>query len=93
MTMNLQCTKLSQSLLMAGWEAIRSSLLVAVTESKGMPIGQKCVLCGENDALMKCQQCGPQSFFVKTVLVFTQGLLFYMVLSYGRYVNSLVNTQ
>ena len=37
---------------MAGWEAIRSSLFVAVTESKGMPIGQKCVLCGENDALM-----------------------------------------
>ena len=53
---------------MAGWEAIRSSLLVAVTESKGMPIGQMCVLCGENDSLMKCQQCGPQSYFCQNCI-------------------------
>ena len=34
---------------MAGWEAIRSSILAVVTESQGMPASQKCVLCGEND--------------------------------------------
>jgi len=46
-----------------GWEAIRSRLFKVVTESEGMPAGQKCVICGENEGLIKCRQCGPQSFF------------------------------
>ena len=73
---------------MAGWEAIRSSMLAVDTESQGMPAGQKCELCGENYALIKCWQCGHLShIFVKVVwIVYTRRLLFYMLLSSGRYV-------
>ena len=53
---------------MAGWEAIRSSMLAVVTESQGVPAGQKCVLCGENYALIKCRQCGPQSYFCQSCM-------------------------
>ena len=47
----------------AGWEAIRKKLLFTVTESVGMPVGQMCVLCRENCAVVRCQQCGPQSYY------------------------------
>ena len=71
---------------MAGWEAIRSSMLAVVTEWQGMPAGQKCVLCGENNALIKCRPC-VSHIFVKVVrIVYTRGLLFYMLLSSGRFV-------
>ena len=53
---------------MTGWEAIRISMLAVVTESQGMPAGQKCVLCGENYALTKCWQCGPQSYFCQSCM-------------------------
>jgi len=47
----------------AGWEAVRERLLFAVTEALGMPVGQMCVLCRTSDAVIRCQQCGPQSYY------------------------------
>ncbi len=47
----------------AGWEAIREKLRFTVTECVGMPVGLACVLCRENSAIFRCQQCGPQSYY------------------------------
>ncbi len=49
----------------AGWEAIRGKLRFTVTECVGMPVGQACVLCRENSAIFRCQQCEPQSCTTK----------------------------
>ncbi len=49
----------------AGWEAVRERLLFGVTESLGMPVGQMCVLCRKSDAVIRCQQCGPLSYYCR----------------------------
>lgn len=54
--------ELEQKSSVAGWEGVRSGILTAVTELQAMPIGQTCLNC-ENTASLRCQRCGPFSFF------------------------------
>ncbi len=51
-----------------GWAAIRKKMLSAVTEAEGMPTDQTCTLCQENYALIRCLQCGPQSYYCQTCM-------------------------
>lgn len=47
-----------------GWSEHRKRLLSVLTECAAMPLGQLCVLC-PNNALYRCQECGPLNFYCK----------------------------
>lgn len=54
--------ELEQKSSVAGWEGVRNGILTAVTELQAMPVSQTCLNC-ENTASLRCQRCGPFSFF------------------------------
>ena len=54
--------ELEQKSSVAGWEGVRNGMLTAVTELQAMPVSQTCLNC-ENTASLRCQRCGPFSFF------------------------------
>ena len=51
-----------------GWESIRNQMLATVTESVRMPAGQICLLCMNNHALIRWQQCGSKSCYCQTCM-------------------------
>lgn len=56
------CFELETKASVAGWERVRQGILVAMTETAAMPLGQICLNC-EEEASVRCKQCGPVCFY------------------------------
>ena len=46
-----------------GWSKLRKEILLTAVECSAMPEGQICILCSEEAAVFRCQQCGPSVFY------------------------------
>ena len=45
------------------WSEMREDLRKTVTENAALPINQLCLFCHKEKACLRCQKCGPLSFF------------------------------
>ena len=59
---------IKQTSSVAGWEAVRSSLLDVCIEINAMPACQECTSCSLNLARFRCLRCGPNTYYCDACL-------------------------
>lgn len=55
--------ELEEQSMVAGWEKVRSKILIAVTESFAIPTEQVCFVCMEAAASLRCWRCGHSGYY------------------------------
>ncbi len=60
--------EIKQAASVAVWAAIREGLMDVCTGNNAMPVDQRCTCCSLSDAVYRCLQCGPYTYYCKDCL-------------------------